>query len=127
MQDHPTPMTTRTSSAGNMRSRASTPSLENQTHVHDPHNILSYQFDECFAWGMNNGQLGSHQEIQQDTLINVVSVPTRISVEQFLNSNEQIGFVASGGSHTVIITNHHRVLSFGKNQNGQVSGTICKE
>ncbi|KAG2393033.1 hypothetical protein C9374_009610 [Naegleria lovaniensis] len=119
MQDRTTTMS-RASSESSMRSRASTPSHEHQTNVHDPHNILSYQFDECFAWGMNNLQLGTQQDINQDSLINVVSVPTRINNEQFLSSNEQIGFVASGGSHTVIITTNHRVLSFGKNQNGQL-------
>lgn len=67
------------------------------------------------TWGWNNGQM--LQSVENEFIEN----PTLI---QWMNSSvispEQIRLLATGGSHSLIVTKDGRVFSFGRNQSGQL-------
>ena len=72
--------------------------------------VLSSQ-DRIFAFGQNNrGQLGLGHA-------NPVDRPTQVQLP--LEEDEAIQNVAAGYSHTIVLTTHDRVFTFGLNEHGE--------
>ncbi|KAL0485604.1 ultraviolet-B receptor UVR8 [Acrasis kona] len=99
-----------------------------------PRNRISVEpYDEAYSWGWNNMQLGHHVEsISEENKFKAPLSPTK-RVGSILNENvlepslidlsglgSKIAMVATGGSHTVIVTVDKKVYTFGRNQSGQL-------
>ena len=82
----------------------------------------SRSYDQCFAWGMDNTQLcvdASEKRLTNTHEINYLNKPTKINTT-FLEGGEKISMLASGGSHTIFLTDKCNVYVIGRNHHGQV-------